>query len=237
MLTAQNFLDYSGYTSTSNLNFLDYVLDSLDQIIRDETNLLFGITQVTDFDVYGANMDILKIGAWQTITSVYRGSNGISGLTQQTLNQDYRLIRYKETPLVSNNPIVALKLISTLPLNIINNNYYASNRNFVTNKLYPDSFLRISGTYGWGSDYPADLTNLLYTLIKARLEYNTTMTKTGGNGMIEMEKSLSRQRKLLITPELLKQRDNLAKNIMSDLEVVKLITKYKRYTSKNIIVS
>ncbi len=246
ILSDQDFLLFSGYTTCSNMDYLRELLASLESIITDKVGTLFSISSVTDYAVFGAGLDLVKgIGAWQSITSIVRKSAGFSASFPLIEYTHYILKRYSEQPTVTNNPITAIKL-----LNLSNNqfsglNSYLPNQKYYlgvgggesSNKLGNEEYLLISGNYGWGTTAPADLKNLLYSIAKAKLEYNTQMTKSQGGGVVTSERTLSRSRSLAISPEALKSRDALAKNIMADPEVASLITKYKNYTTKTMRIS
>jgi hypothetical protein len=257
-LTVTDYLAYASANSTPlttsqvNANYLGFLLQNVDDNIQDELGTLFSLVQIdsTNTEVQfiqyqGHNMDVVTLGAWQKTDLIIKlGYYGLTNQTLQTLSEDvdYRLIRYQDryTP-GKPNPVVAVQILRNLGLNNIASpslTYGASmyHGNLIP-KLYNNQFLQVTGTYGWSSSYPSDLQNLLYQIIKVRLEWNTNMTKTGGSGLSQSESSLTLSRSSNFTPQIMNEIYALTKSIMADPEVRRIINKYKSYTFESIRIS
>jgi hypothetical protein len=255
-LTATQYYAYSGYSSSNtNVSYLNYLLGSVNNIITDEIGIdnLFAL-EVWDTtnsdptkqykDYLGHNSELVKIEAWQTDITVQLGYYLTPTPTLQTLvySKDYVFETYKN----QNKIVVGIKLIGSgnnLPNYSFNYNYsfnngYASfGASNDQRKLSPNQFLRITGTKGWTNGFPDDLNDVLYQLVKAKVEYNTMMTKTQGAGIVSSESTLSRSRSTKQTDDTLNNYRKAAFDIVNDPDVQRILNKYKQYTQTNIRIS
>jgi hypothetical protein len=249
-LTQTDFLAYSGYTSSQvNTAFLSYLLISVDNIIQDEIGWLFTLQTIDStnlsypyLDYEGTNMDLVSIEAWQdTNLTVQIGNYFNSTLTTLTLGKDYLLKRYKDRVSPGQpNPVVKIKMLTNYNNTINTNGYYgtwSSLHGPVNPKLTDRQFLRLTGTYGWQNGYPDDLQNVLYRVVKDRLEWNANQTASGGSGLVNNERSLTLSRTQALTPEITNHIEALSKSIYGDPQVSDIINKYKRYNYKNVRIS
>lgn len=231
-ITINQFYAWSGYTASDvNVAYLTELLSSVDMLIQNEVGALFTLTQIDEsnlnpdlnfFDYEGNNLDyVTGIGAWQKTGLVVKigsyplhNNNNLFTLVEK---QDYRLVHYQDRLLTTSattiNPVVGIRL----------------NKALLTNQ-----FIRVSGTYGWSNGYPADLQNLLFQIIKTKLEYNQNMTETGGKGTQTSESSVRLSVNYSNSPDKLKNAEALSKDIMADPQVARIISNYKKYTFRSV---
>lgn len=171
-LTQQDFLDYSGYSLADvNTQYLDFLLDSVeDQIVNylDEKFSFETISSGTPKRYFGNGTDFVKIGCWQSV-SVVKGFIGSSQTESLIEDRDYYLVQ-----------VLSNKTLPTI---------YALN--LVGETLDRHEFLKISGQKGFSSSFPNDIKNLVFNLVKEKLEYNKTNTDTLGKGLVQNEKDLT----------------------------------------------
>lgn len=212
-LTQQDFLDWSGYSlSAINSDYLSELLLSIESIILDEIGDNFTLRPITEGNAVryvGANMDLRKIGVWQTGITVSRGSFGELTSSALTVDKDY-IELYVDDALTDTEtrPVYAIRLINS----ILSNN----------------SFITVYGTRGYQDGCPQDLTNLIYEIIKAKLEYNQQLTDSAGSGTIKSEKDLTTS----ITygdVRPTESADALAFDVARAPQVRELIHRYKQY--------
>jgi len=253
-MTTTDFLNWSGYQSTEvNMIYLAQLITWLNDDIQEKVGSLFTLTTIgslnlTDpyIDITCNNTNFIRIGAWQKSnlvvkTGLYGSSNPT--LTTLVLNQDYKLKSYREVALSSNiNPVVGIELLTfnenTTGLqgfNNYNNNLYPL---LGTRKNYTDkAFIRLTGTYGWSNGLPSDLQMVLYQLVKENLEYNQNVTNEDGKGLIDTEKDLTSSVSYVVDAKLVELTKATAKNIMANPAVAQVINNYRRFTTKNVIIS
>jgi hypothetical protein len=244
-LTVSSFLTYSGYTSENvNIDYLTRLLDTISEIIEEELGTLFTLVEINSvnpdpmfryIDVPGHNLDFIRIGAWQaTGLNISIGTYGtqVPSLTNLVLNRDYTLKYYQDRALPGHaNPVVAIRLIG--------NQYggYYSGWYGGSNKLDAESFLRITGTLGWSNGLPKRLEDLIYEIVKTKLERNQNMTQSGGKGVANSEKSVRLTFSYSSGSEDLNKARSLAFDIMGDPDVAKALNRYKQYTFKTATIS
>jgi hypothetical protein len=257
-LSLTDFLNYSGYSANQvNTNYLNYLLSSIENEILDEIGTLFSLTQIDDnsvspipkfVDYSGNNTDIVSVGAWQENGLVVKiGVRGMSGFQLRTLtkNIDYEVKYYADRFLPNQpNPVVKIRLLRNYTGVVGPSMYsiYGQHGNQIgalntSPKLFLNQFLRLTGTFGWSTTWPADLKNLLYNTIKNKYEWNNQQTKNQGGGITTLERSITLEKQNQLTPEVMNSQKSLAMNILAEPEVRAKIAKYKQYISKNVVIS
>src|SRR6476646_2657403 len=165
-LTVSAFLAYSGYTSEDvNLNYLTHMLDTIDDIIEDELGTLFTLVEIDAtnpdpmfqyIDVPGHNLDLVRIGAWQSVglkVSIGTFGTQLPNLTELVLNRDYTLKYYQDRTIPGRaNPVVAVRLVGSQY-----GGTYSVGYDSYASKLGTESFLRLTGTLGWSDGVPSRL--------------------------------------------------------------------------------
>jgi hypothetical protein len=235
MLTLTQFKTYANYpfVLTSNEDaYIVYLLTQINDIIQQEIGVLFSLVSVNSLqanpdlqymDFPGNNLDyVTGIGAWQKTGLVVKlGAypfNNLNTLQTLLIDQNYRLVRFKERILSGYpNPVIGIRLINQ--------------------KLYPNQFLRLTGTYGWSNGMPADLENLFYEIIKTKFEYNRNMSISGGAGFSTGLRSLTLSESYSFSPELIKRSRELAFDPANNPDVNRIINNYKQYTIKSVRIS
>lgn len=228
-LTPTQFYAYTGKSSVDfNVNYLTYLLSSVDQIITDTIGSLFTLVQIDDtntdinyqyMDFRGSNTNLIKTGAWQKDGLVVKLGNYpfVTNPTLTTLieNQDY-LIKYYQNRKVygRDNPVIGIELLN--------------------NKLYSDQFIRVTGIFGWSNGYPPDLNQLIYQLVLNNLYNNQSIVDNEGEA-ISSEKSANLSINYDTTAQ--NQAQSQAISIMSNSEVKKILNKYKQNSITQIQIS
>ena len=238
-ITVEDFIQYSGYSKDNvNLVYLNFLLNNIENQIIDKIGALFTLTNITDadytdeFDFYGSNIDLVKIGAWQTENLVVKlGTRGTTTLDTLVRGHNFKLKLYKDRFIPGQaNPVIAIQFL----------NFGGLRRDFDTSnsvKLYNDQFLRIRGVLGWSNNLPDDLKLLLFKLVKNELEVNKTFTDSEGKGFLQSEKSINLESRYSTNGDVQKLLLDTAMNIMSNPAVVNSINYYKQYTTRQVSIS
>lgn len=182
-ITKEEFYNYSGYNSTTvNDLAVDFFLTSFQESLEKKLKYQFSLATVLEtdkFNYFSENSngeDFILINAWQEDNLTFKIS-GVENKEVDTLSEspldasEYQVFRvltqYSKLPtsvIPRPNPVVAIKL---------------------KEKLLPNQFLRVYGTWGYSEGMPASLRFLIYTALKNAIEYNESTTKSllsGGSG-------------------------------------------------------
>lgn len=233
MLTKANFLSRSNYTEDEiNDAYLTFIIDSLNDIVEEDLGTLFTLVNDQNIKIPGTNLDYIKIGAWQSSNLVVKiGYFGAENPTLTTLveNRDYRVKKYRKLVRSDQpNPVVAIKLIGYqyTGWNPFGHENYSQ-------KLSPEAFLDITGTYGWSEGMPADVELALYNVLYKYINQYGLKASTQGKGVVTSESDLTSS----ISLDTLdyEKLDAILGSIRNDPGFQSVMYKYRQYTQNSII--
>ncbi len=213
-LTQQDFLDYSGYdVADVNTDYLQFLLDSVEfQITNylDEKFVLETINWENAKRILGNGSDFVKIGCWQSI-NVAKGALGSEISTNLIENTDF------VTESVLNN--------ETIPT------IYGIR--LVKESLDRYEFVKIYGLKGFSSGFPNDLKNLIFNLVKEKIETNKINTENEGRGLVTSEKDLTSSVVYTNSGTTAENKRQNTFDLVANPELSRILGWYKQFTRSN----
>lgn len=200
----------------------EMVNEDLDNIFPETFPTITEADCINYFPVGSRGLSFISIGAWQPTGLTFKITDSknkdVASLTETPLilGTDYTLWYGKngtKTP-GKTEPVTAIKLL---------NKYLATNE-----------CLRVYGTYGWSTEYPADIKPILIRIISDLASEANSIAQSDGMGGATRIKSMTVE--IEQSEAMAKEWQDRARSLYNDINYQNIISSYKAYTSSLITI-
>lgn len=195
----------------------EMVNEDLDNMFPETLPTILESDCINYFPVGTNGLYFISIGAWQPTGLSFKitdeKNKDLVSLTETALvlGTDYTLWYGKngtKTP-GKTEPVTAIKLL---------------NRGVSTNQC-----LRVYGTYGWSTDYPADIKYILIRIISDLASEAMNVASNDGMGGLTRIKSMTVE--IEQSEAMAREWQDRARSLYQDINYVNIINSYKAFTS------